>query len=50
MTGYKEQRHKTGDIGWETKYKDVREGIKEIRQGQEKGTEEWVTGGSEEKL
>ncbi len=22
----KEQRHKTGDIGWETKYKDVRGG------------------------
>jgi hypothetical protein len=44
-TGDKEQRHKTG---WETNYKDVREGTKEFKQGQEKGTEEWVAGGREE--
>ncbi len=44
----KEQRRKTGDLGWETKYKDVREGTKDVRQGLEKGTEEWVTGGREE--
>ena len=33
-----------GNIGWETKYKDVREGTNDIRQGQETGTEAWVTG------
>jgi hypothetical protein len=32
------ETHKTGDIGWETKYRDVREGTKDVRQGQEKGT------------
>jgi hypothetical protein len=42
--------YETGDMGWETKYKDVREGTKDVRQGQEKGTEKWVTGGREEKL
>jgi hypothetical protein len=38
MTGDKEQSsetgdggRRTGDIGWETKYKDVREGTKEVR-------------------
>jgi hypothetical protein len=35
----KEQRHKTEDLGWEIKYK---EGTKDVRQGREKGTEEWV--------
>jgi hypothetical protein len=33
----------TGDICWETKYKDVREGTKDVRQGREMGPEEWVT-------
>jgi hypothetical protein len=28
---------------YRTKYKDVREGTKDVRQGGEKGTEEWVT-------
>ncbi len=27
------------NIGWETKYKDVREGTKDIRQGREKRAE-----------
>jgi hypothetical protein len=44
-----EQRHKTGDIGWETKYKDVREGTKDVRQGRENGPEEWVTRDKREK-
>jgi hypothetical protein len=39
-TGDKEERHKTEDLGWETKYN---EGTKDVRQGREKGTEEWVT-------
>ncbi len=38
MKGDMEQRHKTGDIGWEAKYKDMREGTKDVRQRQEKGT------------
>ncbi len=35
-----DERQGTGDMGWETKYKDVREGTNDIRQGQEKGKEE----------
>jgi hypothetical protein len=47
----KEHRRKIGDIGWETKYKDMRERTKDIRQqGRERGTVEWVTGGREEEL
>jgi hypothetical protein len=37
-----------GYIGWETKYKDVREWTKEVRQGREKGTDEWLTEGRED--
>ncbi len=51
-TGGKEKRLKIGDIGWETKYKDVRTGTKDVRQRQEEGTEgteEWVTGEKREK-
>ncbi len=48
--GDKEHRRKTGDTGWETKYKDLREGTKDFRQGRKKGTEEWMIGGREEKL
>ncbi len=43
--GTEDERQGTGDVGWETKYKDVRVGTKDIRQGQEKGKEECVTGG-----
>jgi hypothetical protein len=50
MKGDTEQRRKTGDIEWKTKYKDVREGTEDVRQRQEKGTEEWVTGRREEKF
>jgi hypothetical protein len=43
--GDKEKIHKTGDIGWETKYIDVREGTKDVRHGWEKGdkgTGDWI--------
>jgi hypothetical protein len=40
----------TRDIVWETKYKDMREGTKDVRYEWEKGTKEWVTWGREEKL
>ncbi len=28
--GDKKQRHKTWDIGWKTKYKDVKEGTNDV--------------------
>jgi hypothetical protein len=41
---------KTGDIVWETKYKEMREGTKDVRYEWEMGTKEWVTWGREENL
>ncbi len=48
--GTEDEKQGTGDIGWETKYKDVREGTKDIIQGLEKGKEEWVRGGKTQKM
>jgi hypothetical protein len=47
--GDNERCCKTGDIGRDTKFKDVRQGTYDIRQEQEKGKKEMRTGGTEEK-